>query len=106
MQQKCTAVDFRITADPDNDFASVELPLGMRQLAGGNCTVKDQVTICAGFLDAFSGEGEGRCRSENHAVGVKAHSGGSGHVVEFSGFELEIVGSVRGANVIIVGTAV
>ena len=78
----------------------------MRQFAGGDCAVVDQVLIGTGFIDNFSRKCKGSGRSQDYPVGAKLHAGRPGHIVEAAGFERQIVCGVRCANVVVVRSAV
>ena len=85
----------------------MELPLGMRQFAGGDRAVIDEIMIGAGLLDDFPGEGKGSGRGEHHGLAaVIAHSGGGGDVVEAPRLSGQVVGAVAGLEVVVIGTAV
>src|ERR1700693_623767 len=106
MQQKIAVVNLGIAANIHNYLARVELPLGMRQLAGRNSAVVDQVVIGTGFLDNAAGKRKGGGRGQDRPVAAKAQPRCPGYIVEASCFQLEIIGAVRRANVIVIGTAV
>src|SRR5580704_6081967 len=78
----------------------------MGDFAGRNGAVVDEVMMAADFVYSFSSEGERRVGGENRTVGAKTDAGRAGYVIERSGFEVEVVGAVRGANVIVVRAAV
>ena len=82
MQQKIAVVDAGIAADIHDHFVSLELPVGMRQFAGGNTAVVDDVVIGTGFLHDFAGEGERSSRGQDGAAALEAETGGCGDVVE------------------------
>ena len=87
-------------------FVSVELPLGMGKFAGRNGAVIDEVVIGTGLFHDFAGEGKWSGRGQHHAVAANAQSSGRGDVVEAPGLSRQIVSSVTGLDVFVVGTAV
>src|SRR5580658_1251041 len=87
VQGERAAVDLSVTAHVDNHPARVELPAGMRQLAGGDGAVVEQVVVGAGLVDNLASEGEGSGGSQDHPIVAIAQPGGAGHVVEASRFE-------------------
>src|SRR5271156_1729772 len=96
MEVEGAAVDLGIAAHVHHHFARIELPIGMRRLTSSDSAVENQVMIGAGLFHHLAGEGERRGRGQNYAVGAKAQSGGSGYVVKFSGFQIEVVSAARG----------
>src|SRR5258708_3785847 len=78
----------------------------MRQFAGGDGAVVDEVMAGAGLLDNFPGKGEGRRRGKDRPVSAEANAGAPGHVVESASFGGHVVGSVAGLDVVVIGTAV
>jgi len=106
MQKKYATVDFSVAAHVHNHLARVEFPLGVRQFAGGDGAVIDQIMVGTGFVDNSSGKREGSGRSENYAIGAKAQPSGSNDIVELPGFERQVVSGVRSANVVVIGAAV
>ena len=78
----------------------------MRQFAGGDGAVVDQVMIGAGLFNNSAGKGEGSGGSQDHPVAAKAQPSRPGHIVKASRFQIQIVGAVRRANVVVIGTAV
>ncbi len=106
VQKKCAAIDLSVAAHIHVYLARVELPHGMRQLAGGDGAVVDQIMLRADLVDNLASKGKRSSRSKNHLVAAKDQSGGSGHIVEAPGFEIQIVCAMRRPNVIVIGTAV
>src|SRR5580700_8389555 len=94
VQNKSAAVDLSVAAHVHIYLARVESPHGMRQLAGGDGAVVDQVMIGADLVDDPAGKGKRSRGSQNHLVAAKNQPGGPGHIVETSGFEIQIVGAV------------
>ena len=60
----------------------------------------------ADLVNNLAGEGEGSRGGQDHLVAAKDQPGGPGYIVETSGLAIEVVGAVRRANVVVVGTAV
>src|ERR1700683_2188321 len=99
-------VDLGVAPYVHINLARVKLPVGMGQFASGNGAVIHQVMIGTDLVDDFAGKGERSGRGENHPVGAKAQAGSSDHIVKLSGFQSQVVGTVRGPNVVVVRSAV
>ena len=78
----------------------------MGQFASRNGAVVDEVMSRTGFLYQFAGKGKGSSGSEDGPVGPEAQPSRTRRIVKLSSFQGEVISAVRGANVIVVGTAV
>jgi len=85
---------------------SAEFPLGMRNFAGGDAAVVNQVMIGSGFFHHLAVESKGRRRGQNEAITAEMKSGCSRNVVKFSCLGGEIVCPVAGFDVVVIWTSV
>src|SRR3984885_2550245 len=106
VQDKFAAIDLGVAAHVHIHLARIELPLGMGQFASRNGAVVDEVVSGTRFLYQFAGKGKGSSGSEDGPVGPEAQASRSRHIVKLSRFQSEVISAMRGANVIVVGTAV
>ncbi len=106
MQQKFAVIDAGIAAHVDNNLVGLKQPFGMGKLAGGDCSVIDEVMVRAGPLHNLAGESEGSGRGQNHAVGAQVKAGGCDHVIKAPGLRRQIVVSMTRLNVVVVGPTI
>src|SRR5882757_3133691 len=78
----------------------------MRQLAGSNGAVINEVVAGARLFDNFAGKGEGGGRGEDRAVAAEDNASAPGHIVEAASFGGHVVGPVAGLNMVVVRTAI
>src|ERR1700730_10465352 len=106
MQYKLAVVDAGISSHIHNHFVGLEPPFGMRKFAGGDGAVVHQVVIRARLLHDFAGESEGSGRGKHHAVATETEARRRAHVEKAPALGCQVVGSVAGPNVVVVGAAV
>src|ERR1700749_1468771 len=101
-----TAMDRCVSADVDDYHARTKHPVRARQFAGRNRTVVDEVVIGSILLDRLPGESERSSRSEDHGFSLEAQPSGADHVIESSSLGRQVIGSVAGFYVVVVGAAI
>ncbi len=104
--RKRAVVNGGISAHFHDDLVRVELPLGARQLAGGNGSVVDHVVVGPGLLHHSAGKGERILGGQDHPLPAQLHARRPYDVFEAPGFGPDVVGSMRGLDVLVIGSAV
>src|SRR5579862_22870 len=102
MQQEVAVVDGGISSHVYYHFARLEPPVRMRQFAGCDRAVVDNIVIGTGSLDALSSKGERSCRSEDRPAAMKAHPRRSRDIVKSSRLCGQVVGSMTCLDVVVV----
>ena len=104
--RKRAAVNAGIPADLHHNLVRIELPLGTRQLAGGDGSVVDQVVVGTGLLHHSAGKGKGIFGGQHHPLPAQLHARRPHYVFEAAGLGPDVVGGVSGLDMLVVGPAI
>src|SRR5206468_10609970 len=105
-QQKVAVIDAGVTSNIRHHLVSFELPLGIRQFAGGNAAVVHDVVVGTGLLDDLARKSERSRRGKNHAAAFELQSSGGSDVVKASCLGGHVVISMACFDVVIVRAAI